>query len=370
MPAAPLAPQIASPWADNSHLGRVLVGELWPGADAGDLAGLSRISRAEAMTVPAVAAARNRIVGTLSRLPLIATGTDGSPWTRALNLVTQPDEAEQHNATMARTLDDILFRGRAWWAVVTVYREAAGDRLFPRSIVQLPDEHVDDAGMPSEAFTTWLREHRKLEIMPRSATDRRPWLLYFAGPHEGLCNFGGPSIRAAAAMERAAGRAADNPVPSIELHQTTTAPMTPEAKRELVQGWVDARRGRNGGVAFTNAAVDVRTHGVADAQLLVDARNQSAVDVARLAGIPASSIDAGLPGASITYANLTERMADLVNMGLQPYAAAVTARLSMDDVLPQGVRVRFDYSELYPATPTAATSSTPTPTPAPAGADQ
>src|SRR6185312_12844789 len=94
-------------------------------------------------------------------------------------------------------------------------------------------------------------------------------------------------------------------------------------------------------------------------QLLIGARNQQAVDVARLAGIPAASIDAAIPGASLTYANLVDRLRDLINLGLQPYAQAITGRLSMSDVVPRRVRVRFDYSELYPEVPTTSAAAPP-----------
>lgn len=354
-PPAPRRLEPASPWADNSHLTRVTWAELFPGA------GLV-LDRRQAMAVPAVAAAHHRIVGTLSRLPLRTVSASGSAWDRAINLVTQPDESEPHVATLRRTLADLLFDGGAWWAVVTAYSDAGG-KPFPRSIVHVPTDHVDANGVPTPVFTQWLQDVRGLRLLAHPVLAGRPWLIYFDGPHPGLLNFAQPSIRAASAMEAASGRAAQNPVPSIELHQTGGTELTDEQVATLTSQWAAARSGRNGGVAYTNSVMEVRTHGQADAQLLVDGRNQSAVDIARLAGIPASSIDAGIPGASITYANLTERTHDLVNMGLQPYASAITARLSMNDVLPAGVTVRFDYSELYPATQ----ADTTTPTPAPAG---
>lgn len=354
--AGPLNLQPASPWADNDHLTSITAAELYKlQMEAGVL---QTLTREQALAVPSVAAARHRIVGTLSRLPLVATSSEGGEWTRALSLINQPDDGESHVYTMRKTLDDLLFDGRAWWVVVQTYSES---KTFPRSIVHVPLRYVDNTGRLNTEFVRWLREARGLVPVAHPQVGNRSWLLYFEGPHAGLLSFGQRSIRAAAAMERAAGRAAENPVPSIELHQTSGPNLDPTARAELINGWAAARRGENGGVAYTSPTVDVRTHGQSDAQLLVDGRNQSAVDVARLVGIPASSIDAGLPGASITYANLTERMVDMVNMGLQPYASAVTSRLSMDDVLPQGVSVRFNYSELYPATPAES------PTPAPAG---
>lgn len=352
----------ASPWADNDHLTRFTVENLW---GLTDLPAAQRpLDRAAAMNVPAVAAARHRIVGTLARLPLTAVADAGErageQWTRALGLLSQPDDLEPHAATMGRTLDDILFHGRAWWAVVDAYAEQR-----PRSIVQVPVHHIGQDGQVSQAFADWLRGSRRQEILEHPSYAGRPWLIYFQGPHDGLLNM--PlAIRQAADLQAAAGKASTNPIPSVELHQTGGTPLTPAQIKELVSAWAAARTGDNGGVAYTSQSIEAKMHGEAAAALLVDGRNQAAVDVARLAGIPASAIDAGIPGSSITYANLTERVTDLVNMGLQPYAASITGRLSMNDVLPQGVRCRFDYAELYPAT-TTTTSTTPTTEPAPAG---
>lgn len=359
------AQQPASPWADNSHLTRVTLEQLWDGLGERPTGGLvpAWLSRADAMQVPAVAGVRHRIVGTLSRLPLVATADAGArageQWTRALGLLGQPDDLEPHTATMGKTLDDLLFDGRACWATTDAYVDGR-----PRSIVHVPLWHLTPEGHLSRAFVDWLRQARGQTVLQHPNRPGLPHLILFPGPHAGLLNMQ-TAIRQAAELQAAAGKAASNPIPSVELHQIAGPPLSAEARRELIEGWAEARAGRNGGVAFTNSSIEAKMHGSADAALMVDGRNQAAVDIARLAGIPASTIDAGIPGASITYANLRERVADLINMGLQPYAASITARLSMDDVLPQNVRARFDYTELYPAE-TAATAPASTPEPAPA----
>lgn len=352
--------QVESPWADPDILQRVTWSGLFPDAAESQWAPMTR---ADAMAVPAVAAARHRIVGTLSRLPLVAVNGDGagSGWDRALGLIKQPDDAEPQAATMTRTYDDLLFDGDAWWLVVGAYSDAG--RIRPRSVVQVANCHMDrSTNSPNPQFMEWLETSRGLKALTHPEHPGRPWLIYFVGPHPGLLTFGRTSIRAASHMERAAGHAADNPVPSVELHQTNDAPMTQGQIDALIGSWAKARRGENGGVAYTNSAIEAKMHGAIEAQLLVDGRNQAAVDVARLAGIPASSIDAGIPGTAITYANLTDRVTDLVNMGLQNYAVSVTGRLSLDDIVPHGVKVKLDYSELFPATPSTQ--------PAPAGANE
>lgn len=349
-------PDIRSPWTGPDQLDRITFEDLFPGADPE----LFPVSRAEAMTVPAVAASRHRIVGTLARLPVHAT-KDGAPWTGGTALLDQPDDGQPHVVTMTRTLDDLLFDGRAYWLVVATYAEDGR----PSSVVHVPLEHVtcDADGVlgVTEPFADWLSRARGLSPVPAPGRVGAPWLLLFDGPHPGICTFGGRAIRAAVDLDRAARHAADNPVPSIELHQTTDADLDADEIRGLIASWTGARR--RGGVGFTNAAIDLRTHGQQPEQLLIDGRNQQAVEVARLTGIPAASIDAGIPGAALTYQNMNDRLGDFVQFGLAQYAVAVTARLSMNDCLPAGVRAEFDYSELYPV-PTAPPQAEPAADPA------
>jgi hypothetical protein len=354
--AGPRDVQIASPWAPSDRLTRITLNDLYPAADPE----LWPVTRAEASTVPSVAAARHRIVGTLSRLPMVAE-KDGAAWTGPTGLLDQPDDGQPHVTTLRLTLDDLLFDGRAVWVVVKTYLDTGR----PLSIVHVPlsDVDVDTDGVATltDSFTDWLHRVRGLTAAPDPAGGG-PWLIGFDGPHPGICSFGGRAIRAAVDLDRASRHAADNPVPSVELHQVTDADMSDDDVRDLIRSWRAARR--DGGVGFTNAAIELRTHGQQPEQLLIDGRNQQAVEIARLAGIPAAAIDAGIPGTALTYQNLSDRLDDLVQFGLSPYAVAVTGRLSMNDVLPQGVRARFDYGELDPA-PASPNAAAPAASPAP-----
>jgi hypothetical protein len=345
--------QVESPWADASVLERITAESLFPelaDVDGWIDADCEPVSRQWAMTVPSVAASRHRVVGTLARLPIVAE-SGGVPWTGDTNLFDQPDPAEPHVRTMTKTLDDIFFSGTAWWAITRA--NSAG---FPVDAVHVPlaDLAQDADGWPGldGRFIGWLRRTGRavLDHPAPAVPPGTPWLIEIVGPHAGLCNFGGRAIRSALSLDRSTAAAARNPVPSLELHQTSDASIQDDDVRDMIDSWEKARR-RNA-VGFTNNAVELRTHGVQPEQLLIDGRNQQAVEIARLAGIPAASIDAGIPGASLTYANLVDRLRDLIDFGLQPYAAAYCGRLSMDDVVPHGVKAKLDYTELMPDVPT------------------
>uniref|UniRef100_UPI0013CF363E phage portal protein n=1 Tax=Pseudomonas viridiflava TaxID=33069 RepID=UPI0013CF363E len=91
-----------------------------------------------------------------------------------------------------------------------------------------------------------------------------------------------------------------------------------------------ARRGENGGVGYTNSAIEVKEHGAINEHLLVEGRNAAAVEIARIAGIPAVLLDAGAEGkSSMSYDNAQGRNAELVDYGLRPLMAAIAGRLSL-----------------------------------------
>lgn len=323
---APSAPvEAASPWSDPSHLETITLAHLHD-LDADHLP----ITRSSAMAIPAVARARNALTAAAGSLPLVAM-TDARPHpvptTPAPWLTKQPELGRPRFTTIAWTVDHLMFYGCAWWVITE------RDHLDrPRRFEFAPAHAVGwDNGSP-----VTLNGRR---------VPARDWIRIDAH-HEGVLTYGRAALRSALRIESAAARAADNPVPSIELHQTTPQPLAPEKIDELVTSWAQARRGRNGGVAYTNSAVEVRTHGQAAEQLLISARTQSALDIARVIGVPAWVVDAQTDGSSLTYSNVPSRSRELVDYGLRPYLDAIAARLSMDDILPRGTWCRFDTNHL------------------------
>ena len=313
--------QLGSPFAPSpSHL------ERWVWADLYGDTSLLPITRAEAMSVAPLARARHLICGTAARLPMHAY--------RGPELVTDPappwlDRTDRPTSPYHRmlwTFDDLLFEG---WSLWLLDRGSRGEVLAAERI---PSElwSFDDAGL----------------ILLGGEYPRDPsQLCLIPGPHEGLLAFAKRTIRHASSLVTAADRAAETPTPNIELHQTNDAKMTDDQIRELVAAWAKARRGANGGVAFTSNGVEVKTHGHHSENLLIEGRNAAAVDIARACGIPATMIDASLTQGSMSYANVAARNREFIDYGLAPYLAAVSARLGMDDVSPRGQRIAFDVEQ-------------------------
>ena len=335
--APPTAPpmELGSPWV-TSELANVLVDVL--GADQLPL------TREVAMQVPAIAKARHTVCPTLARIPF---QLDGSSDAEALAFIRQPDPSMPGFLTYVWTLDDQLFHGVSWWQTLTRYansnRPKTSRRILPGGVKQ------EDGGR----WTVYGQ--------PTNPAD----LIRLDGPHEGLLNFAAVTIRQAADIESAAAKHAKNPIPSTELHQTSGVTLPKPERTELVQEWAAARRGENGGVAYTSPNIELKTHGQLPEQLLVSGRNAAAVDVARHAGLPADALDAVPEKSTLTYNTAETKMRALIDFGLAAYGSALTARLSMDDLTPRGARVVLDYDSVTavtdddPSTPAPSSSAHP-----------
>lgn len=307
---------LESPWASPNHLVTVT-----------PPAGTGHVSRRVAMSVPAIRRARNILVGSIARCPLEArqggTRMDNQPvW------LTRTDGVQSPHFRMTWTIDDLLFYGWSLWAL---------KRDF--------DGHVIRADRVP--FAQWEVDaaHGGITVGGKRVNDDEVCLI--PGIDEGLLEASGDAVAHAVEVNRAAARAARNPSAQVDLHQTSGQPLTREQARDLVDAWSTARRGDNGGVAFTSQNIEARELGKSEPQLLVEGRTMAAVDCARAVGVPASLIDAHQSGAgNLTYHNQDARNVELIDYGLAPYMAAVAARLGLDDMVPRGTAVAFDLTDL------------------------
>lgn len=282
------------------------------------------MTRAEAMKVPAVARARSLIVTTVAACDLAFRGPEGDLEPPLWAIRTDGPQSPYHR--MLATADDLLFYGWSAWAVD---RNTRGE-VIRAAHVRRSDWSVDDAG----------------RVLIGEKLVRQDSIALFEGTHEGVLTFGQPAIAHARSLARAASTAAENPAAYLELHQVSGTPMTDEQIDRLIERWSAARRGKNGGVAYTNASVELKEHGTFSEHLLIEGRNAAAADVARVMGVPATTIDATLAGSSLSYTNTASRMAELVTFGVAPLMAAIVARLGMDDLSPRGTAVDFDTATL------------------------
>lgn len=328
-----VSPQLASPWAPTPDQLQSIVWADLVGADYAPL------TRAAAMSVPAVQRMRNLLCGSIARMPLVdMIGDQEAPTQPPWMQRTDTDLPPFHR--MLWTVDDQLFYGWSLWAAA---RGASSDGNPILQARRVP-WHRWDFGSDS----TILVDNEPVQAGQA---------ILLPGPHEGILTLGAVALRQAADNLAAAANAARNPSAHIWLHYQGDKPLSPDEKATLVGDWAKARRGENGGVAYTNKMVEVKELGTHEGSLLIQGRNADAVDVARMGNMPAAMLDATAAGASLTYETTEGRNQQFLDYGAQLYMDAITARLSMDDVVPRGHRSAFDTSEF--------TSLTPTPTGAP-----
>lgn len=319
---------IASPWSDADNLSRVM----WE-----DVYGLDTprpMSRSVAMGIPAVARARHLIAGTIARLPLTV-------WRGAELLNPQPlwtTRTDTELSTYHRnlwTVDDLFFSGWSLWRVV----RGAGDEVLAAGRI---------------AIHRWRIEEESGRVLVDDKPVGEGEVVLIPGAHEGLLNFaGGAPLRQAANVEAAAAKAAENPSAYLDLHYTGERQLDDDEIDANIKRWIKARRGANGGVGWSSKYLEVRELGSYGDHLLVEGRNAEAVNVARLAGLPAAMLDATAAGASLTYETTEGRNAQFIDYGLGLYLDPIASRLSLDDVVPRGQSTRWDTGELRTLTPSA-----------------
>lgn len=271
-----------------------------------------------ALGIASIDRADQLITGQVSTFPLQHM-TDGKRSTVQPLLFVQPEAGRPASQTWLWVTRMLEFYGRAFLIVRDRYADSEGGR--PRRVEFAAEWNVQvgTAGEVVKAFGKPVAQRDVIRI---------------DGPHSGFLNR--PKvIRSAIAIEVAAYNAAANPVPSIDLHQTSGDPMDDTQVDAMIARWVAARTKRGtGGVGYTNQSIEARTLGIHPEQLLIAGRNASALDVARLTNLAPYWVGASVEGSAMTYQNVQMAGRELTDYTLAPYLTAIASRLSMPDVLP------------------------------------
>lgn len=339
---------IASPWSDPGALGRILFDDVFGVED------LPVTSRTSAMRIPAVARGRNLLVSTISRFPLVAFGGNPLLDPTVAPLPTQPSwpnrttDGTSAALRLTWTVDDLIFHGWSlWWK-----SELAAGTRFPLAMerVNWDQWRVDD-------------DTRRILINEQPVDQDRCVLI--PGLHEGILNFGTDALRDARNLYAIVRERLENPSPNLDLHQTGGKQLSTAERDDLIDVWSAARKKRKGGVGYSSEHIDVRELGGGGEQLMIEARNAASLDLARVIGVSAGLLDATVPKASLNYETATGRNQEFVDRDVALYMTPITARLSMNDIVPQGTFMGFDVKAFTANQPTQQ-PTTPEPTQQPA----
>jgi hypothetical protein len=281
-----------------------------------------RISRVEALSVPAVKRARDLIAGTLSVLPIFAVNANGKRVDHAL--LGQPESplGLVRSVTVARTVEDLMFEGASLWLVLL--RTPQG---FPSAV-----QRIDYGKWSQDATTGEIRVNGRL-VESRD-------LILFTSPNSALLVTGARAIRSLLELERTAARYADEPEASVSWRAADGVDPDEDDVRGFLSAWVAARKAR--ATAFVPAAFEQVTAArlTAEELQLISAREFAVTEIARLTGIDSEELSVST--TSRTYANITQRRRQFVDFTLGPLLVAIEQRLSLGDVTPRGTEVRFN----------------------------
>jgi HK97 family phage portal protein len=296
--------------------------------------GAQTATREQAMSVPALARARNIICSTTGSLPIETYNHFTKEHLDPNRVIMQPDPRVAGSAIYAWIAEDLLFHGVAYGQVLDSY--AASDNSRVRAWTRVaPDRITYNLNANQTEITSYMVDGMHV---PASGIGS---LIVFSGLDEGVLNRAGRTIRAAQELEKAAELYAKEPVPTMVLKSNGTN-LTPERITKLLESWKVARNTR--ATAFLNADVELTALGFDPQKLqLNEARQYLATEIARAVGIPASFVSAET--TSMTYSTTVMERKALIDFSLRNILTPIEQRLSMADFVPNGVEVRFDIDD-------------------------
>ena len=300
------------------------------------------VGRDAALSIPSVAACRNLVVGTVVQLDLYRYR--GGERLEPDYLVSKPDPSTILPATLGGTVDDLLFRGRAYWRVLE--RDSEG---YPRRCRWTPVTDVTPDAKSSGGAYAELRGYRIAGVDGVVPIDD---VIRFDSPIPGVLDTGARTLAAALELELAARRLSSVELPSGTLTNESGVSLSDEEAEDYLSRFAERRR--KYGLAWLEG-VKYEKQALTPGELqLVEARSNVATDVARLFNVPVAMIGASPSGnaSALLYANLTQQLSLLLVDAVSPHLATIEATLS--DAIPRGQAIAFDVQTFLRSDPTAA----------------
>lgn len=299
-----------------------------------------RVSRRQALQVPAVLRARNLICSTLGYLPIHVRDKELNI-AHPTSLFDQIDPDVPNVVTFSETYEDLLFEGIAWWRVLK-----SNFQGFPTSATRVHPDRVMVTGgktfpIVSGDGTGTLQPAGRVFIDGLQVPDDQ--VIRFDSPNPALLVHAARAIRTSLMLDDTAARYAEEPVPlgAFTPREGLKVREDPKTIAELLDKWESYRRNRVWG--YVGAAWELKEMQFNAEQIqLAEQRQHAVLEIARATGLDPE--DLGVSTTSRTYQNSEERRRERVDFTMRPYSSAVEQRLSMGDVTPRGfeVKVNFD----------------------------
>lgn len=315
-----------SPWQSGS-LTRLPWSDIFDGLDV--------MSRDQAMTIPGVARGRGILLSLIADKPLV-------DYTGSTRVTEQPSWLYRTPGwqgpwrRMANTIDDLIFYPYSLWGC-TRGSAAAGVRpILEAWHIHWDDWEIDAAGRI-------CTRDQDGQMVPADADE----VILIPGPSEGLLAYATRTLIGAVDLEQTWISRAKNPIPAIELHETSATDMDETEAQQFVDAWAAARQDPNGAVAYTPWNIEAHALGQYSPDMFIEARNAARLDIAAFFQLPGSLLDASTATASLTYVTQQGEASSLDTLTVPYWARPVEDRLSQDDIVPRGHIVRFAWAEAY-----------------------
>lgn len=336
---------LLSPWSDRSTLETIVIADLF-GTDPN-----LPVSRAEAMRIPAVVAARRLIISTIIRCPLKAYRGDEE-------VATQPTWLYRTNSgispqrRMSLMLDDLIFND----VTLLATERGADGTILDAKHVPLTDWYFEPDGRVAVMLAGGGIYH---------PNEREVALVYGPGDGKGgVLKNAAVSIRGYTNLERAWTQRISTPLPAVNIQEVELTgdnvgrQPSQEEVTAITEGW-DKLRSAGGGAGFTPLGLEVQVLGDTPTDLFVEGRNQAVLDISNHMGVPSALLSATTATASLTYSTQEGHRNEFLEH-LTAWMTPIEGDLSDDKFVPRGQSVRFDTSYLLNV-PTAETPLVPGP---------
>ena len=293
------------------------------------------VSRADALAVPACSRSLDLLASTMAGLPIEEFDTSGRPVESSW--VEGPFTGLTRWTVFNLIGRDLILHGVAW--MIRDLRDGESYSYAAASTVTVT--YQPDPVDPWTYVTTITVNGQPL---PDGVT-----ALQIPGWHDGILNHGARLLRTALALDGAAKRMADTPVPSVTLRNESNYELSTAEIAELLAAYKASRS--SSAIGYLNAGISENINGWNSVeQQLVEARQFTNGQVANLMGVPGHMIAGGTgSSSSLTYANVTQENRAFLDFGLNPLIKSVEAAFT--SWVRPGHHVRFNLGAMLRGNP-------------------
>lgn len=291
-----------------------------------------------ALAIPTVARAVGLITSTIGGLDIRTYTLQWDPSTEKYEKIyvpgeswmTRPDPNTTRNFIMARTVQDLMLHGRAFWYVTSRYSTG-----FPASFTWIP---ANDVSTVDQAGPEWFGPSTDIEF--NGVTLDTNNVVQFISPIAGMLWTGGRAMDIATRLDDAARRFASAEIAAGYLQAKPGGePMSGEELTELASAWAEARQSR--AIGALNEFVEfVEFKSNPSTLQLMEGRQHAALELARVCQVPPWLV--GLSVGGMTYQNSEQARRDLYIFGARPYVDCIEETLSGDNVVARGKHIELD----------------------------